>query len=106
MARIALYKSKKIADRSFHRAFHRIGFDRIARGNQAPRRRARLCDSEYSLARLIRNEGNRRVQAFRLREYRRWFNDDRLKLRMLFPENGEKLPHAMRNHCPKNKSPA
>ncbi|WP_162631744.1 hypothetical protein [Burkholderia sp. JP2-270] len=88
-ARIALYKSKKIASR-LRGAFHRIGFDRIARGNQPPRQRAQRCDSECSLARAIGNGGNRRNQAVRLREYRRLFNDERLKPRMPFPENREK----------------
>ncbi|MPV65211.1 hypothetical protein [Burkholderia sp. BE17] len=89
-ARIALYKSKKIADRPCHCAFHRIGFDRIARGNQASRRQARLCGSECSLARSIGNGGNRRNQAVRLREYRRWFDDDKLKPRIPFPANRKK----------------
>lgn len=57
-ARIALYKSKKIADRSCSCAFHGFGFDGNAGGAPACRRRARLRDSEWSLTRRIGDRDN------------------------------------------------
>lgn len=78
-ARIALYKSKKIANRSWHCDFHGFGSNGIARDTQACLWRARLRDSEWSLTRRIRDREN---QAFAyLGEYRRVFNDDGLKWR-------------------------
>ncbi|VWC80251.1 hypothetical protein BCO18430_02556 [Burkholderia contaminans] len=105
-ARIALYKWKKIANRSRHCAFLGFSFDGIDRDTQARRRRARLRGSEWS---LTRRSGDQENQAHAcLREYRRVFNGGGLKTANARYQSGNrgKRPHSRRNRRPKtNRRP-